>query len=158
MEAFYRRQHFQRNKGDRMKKYFVRILTTFLGFAALALTAKAQVPDQIVINIPYEFVVAGKTLPAGTYRVNRATELNERQLVLSSFENRAALVILAGAIDGAVANKPGFTFEEIGGQHFLSKIETADHVFAIPVAKSAILEAAMKSHQSSAGSGSSGTD
>jgi len=87
-----------------MKRYFVRILTAFLGIAALALTAKAQVPDQIVINIPYEFVVAGKTLPAGTYRVNRATELNDRELVLSSFENRAALLVLPSEIDSAAAD------------------------------------------------------
>ena len=49
-----------------MKKHLVRLAIAFLGFSALAIAAKAQVPDQLVINIPYEFVVAGKTLPPGT--------------------------------------------------------------------------------------------
>lgn len=129
-----------------MKKHFARIATAFFGFAALATAAKGQLMDQVVINIPYEFVVAGKTLPAGTYRVNRVSDFDQRELSLSSFENRAAVFVLPSEVESARADKPGFTFQEIGGQHFLSKIETADHVFAIPVSKSAVQEAAMKSH------------
>ena len=43
-----------------MKKHCVRILSVFFGLAALAIAAKGQTVDQIVVNIPYEFVVAGK--------------------------------------------------------------------------------------------------
>jgi len=49
------------------------------------MAAKGQDRDQIVVNIPYEFVVAGKTLLAGTYRLNRVPNSIERVLVLSSF-------------------------------------------------------------------------
>ncbi len=31
-----------------MKKHFVRIAAAFLGFAGMAIAAKAQVPDQLV--------------------------------------------------------------------------------------------------------------
>jgi hypothetical protein len=154
----YRRQHSQRNKGEQMKKYFVRVLPAFLGFAGLAMAAKAQIPDQVVINIPYDFVAAGKTLPAGTYRVNRVSDFNTRELVLSSFENRAAVLVLPTEVESARADKPSFTFEQVGGQHFLTKIETADHVFVLPVSRSAVLQATMKSHPGSTRSGSSGTD
>jgi hypothetical protein len=141
-----------------MKKHLVRLAIAFLGFSALAIAAKAQVPDQLVINIPYEFVVAGKTLPPGTYRVNRVSDLNENELVLTSFENRAGALVISTEVEDARVYKPSFTFEEIGGQHFLTKIETADHVFAIPLSKSAALEAAMKSHQGSTGSAASGSN
>jgi hypothetical protein len=57
-----------------MKKLCLRIAVSLVGFAGLGITAKAQVVDQIVVTIPFEFVVAGKTLPAGTYRVNRVSD------------------------------------------------------------------------------------
>ena len=81
-----------------MKKHCVRILSTFFGLAALAITAKGQAADQIVVNIPYEFVVAGKTLPAGTYRVNRVRVNDEKALVISSFESHAAVLVLSSEI------------------------------------------------------------
>lgn len=139
-------------------KASIRIAGAFLGFAALAITAKAQVPDQLVVKVPYDFTVGGQTLPAGAYRVNRATNTSDRQLLLSSFENRTAVFVLPIESESPRADKLGFVFEHVGGQYFLTKIETADHVFAISVSKAAILEAAAKSNQGSATSGVSGTD
>ena len=138
-----------------MKKRFALVVTAMIGFAALAIGAKAQEVDQVVIDVPYEFVVLGETLPAGTYRVNRFSTSAESELVLRSFENAAGVLVVPSDVQDARADKLGFSFQEIGGQHFLTKIETAEHVFAIP--KSAVLEA-IKSHRGSKGSGASGTD
>jgi hypothetical protein len=141
-----------------MKKHFVRIATALLGCAVLAIAVKAQAVDQLVINIPYEFVVAGKTLPAGTYRVTRVKNSDNRELALSSFENRVGVLIVPSVVDTAQADTPRFTFQQVGDQHFLSKIETLEHVFDIPVSKSAVLVAAAKSHTAPAISTISGTD
>src|SRR5947208_16563081 len=102
-----------------MKKHFVRLAIAFLGFSALAIAAKAQAPDQLVINIPYEFVVASKTLPPGTYRVNRVSDLNENELVHSSFENRAGAFVISTEAEDAGGYKASFIFVEIGGRHVL---------------------------------------
>jgi hypothetical protein len=127
-------QHSKRHKGEMMKKHCVRILSVFFGLAALAITAKGQAADQVVVNIPYEFVVAGKTLPAGTYRVNRVNDHNERALTLSSFENRVAVMVHPSeVVEKTGAEQPSFSFQQVGEQHLLSKIETGDHVFTIPV-------------------------
>jgi hypothetical protein len=153
------RKHFKRHKGDMMKKHCVRILSAFFGLAALALTAKAEPVDQIVVNIPYEFVVSGKTLPAGTYRVNRISDNNERGLLISSFENGAAVMVFSSEVaDKTRPEQPSLTFEQVGDQHLLSKIQTAEHVFTIPVPKMTILETAMKSHSGAPGSMSSGNN
>jgi hypothetical protein len=141
-----------------MKKHFVRIAAAFFGCAILAIAAKAQVTDQLVVRVPYEFVVAGKTLPAGTYRVNRISDSNNQELALTSFENGAGVLIVSDVVETARADKPSFTFQQIGGQHILTKIETAAHVFDIPLSKSAVLVAATKSHGTPAGSAISGTD
>ncbi len=130
-----------------MKKHCVRILSAFFGLAALAITAKGQVPDRIVVNIPYEFIAAGKTLPAGTYTVNRVNDRGDRHLVISSFENHAAVVVLSTEIvDRTGTGQPSVSFQQVGDEHLLSKIATGEHVFTIPVSSSAVLEAGMKGH------------
>src|SRR6266853_1857813 len=109
-------------KGEMMKKLSLRIAVALVGFAGLGFTAKAQVPDQIVVTIPFEFVVAGKTLPAGKYRVNRVSS-NDRWagLILSSFENRADAIVLPSEVESAPDDKAHVSFETAGGGHFLSK-------------------------------------
>ena len=138
-----------------MRKQCLRILIALIGVAGLGMAARGQVSDQIEVNIPYEFVVAGKTLPAGTYRVNRLSDTNEETLVLSSLDSRARVMVLSTAVESTQADKPEVSFEQVGGQHFLSKIETADHVFTIPVSRSEILEAAARSHGGASSSGPS---
>ena len=138
-----------------MRKQYLRILIALIGAAGLAKAAKGQSVDQIVVNIPYEFVVAGKTLPAGTYRVNRAPNSIERLLVFSSFDNRTSAIVLATDVENIPADKAQISLEQVGGRYFLSKIETADHVFNILVSRSAIMEAAARSHSGTSASGSS---
>jgi hypothetical protein len=128
---------FQTLQGETMKKHCVRILSAFFGLAALAITAKGQAVDQIIVNIPYEFVVAGKTLPAGTYKVNRVSGDDEGALAISSFENHAAVLVLSSEVsDRTDAEQPSLSFRQVGEQHLLSKIQTAEHVFTIPVRES----------------------
>ena len=129
-----------------MRKQYLRILIALIGVAGLGVAAKGQVVDQIVVNIPYEFVVGGKTLPPGAYRVNRLTDTDTGGLILSSFESRAGVMVRSTSVESTQTDKPEVSFEQVDGQHFLSKIKTADHVFTIPVSRSEILEAAARSH------------
>ena len=124
-----------------MKKHFLKIMVPLFAFTALALTAKAQVSDQLNVNVPYEFVVGGKTMPAGTYRVSRISTSTEGELFLSSFENHTGVLVVAGEWADARTDAAGLIFEQVNGQHFLSKIETAEHVFTVPVSQSAVQQA-----------------
>ncbi len=136
-----------------MRKHYLRFLIALIGVAGLGTAARGQAVDQIVVKIPYEFVVAGKTLPAGTYRVNRLSNNHPEILILSSFNGRAGLMVRPIEIDSARAYKPEVSFEQIDGQRFLNKIATADHVFTIPVSQSEVLEAAAKSSRGTSASG-----
>ena len=138
-----------------MRKHYLRILIALIGVAGLGVAAKGQVVDQIVVNIPYEFVVAGTTLPPGTYRVDRLSDTDSGTLILSSFESSARVMVRSTSVESSQADKPKVSFEQVDGQHFLSEIETADHVFSIPVSRSEILEAAARSHSGTSASGSS---
>jgi hypothetical protein len=117
-----------------MKKHCVRILSAFLGLAALAIAAKADYVDHIVVNVPYEFVVDGTTLPAGRYTVKPIGEQDKKVLVISSYENHAVMMVLSTAISEKTgAGQPSVSFRQVGEQHLLSKIQTEEHVFTIPV-------------------------
>jgi hypothetical protein len=137
-------------KGEQMKKHFLKIMMPLFAFTALALTAKAQESDQLNVNVPYEFVVGGKTMPAGTYRIGRISTSTDSELFLSSFENHTGVLVVPSQWTDARTNATRLVFEQINGQHFLSKIETAEHVFTIPVSQSAIQEAISKSSPVSA--------
>ena len=56
-----------------MKKYLAGIFAVVFGMAAFAMAAPAATSDQLLVTVPYDFVVGDKTLPAGTYRVSRVS-------------------------------------------------------------------------------------
>ena len=132
-----------------MRRQCLRILIALIGVAGFGITVKAQVLDQIEVNIPYQFVVAGKTLPAGTYRVKRVGVTDPRLLILNSLETRATAIIHSTWVEHSDADKNEVSFVQVGDEHFLSKIETPNHVFAISLSPSEILEGAAKSQSGS---------
>src|ERR1700720_1288749 len=138
-----------------MRKHCLRILIALIGVAGLGMATRGQLPDQIEVNINHDFVVAGKTLPAGTYRVNRLGDIDQVTLMLTSAKSRARVMVNSTAVETTQANRPEVSFQLVAGQHFLSKIETAEHVFTIPVSRSEILEAAARSHNGASSSGPS---
>jgi len=138
-----------------MRKQCLRILIAVFSIAGAGMASRAQARDQIVVTIPFEFVVAGKTLPAGTYNVNRVTDGDPRALIFHSFESRTGAILLPTQVEGGSADKVHVSFERVGGQYFLSKIATADNVFTIRLPRLAIMEAAAHgSASASSGSGS----
>ena len=141
-----------------MKTTYVRILSAFLGLAAFAAATRALEIDQIIVNVPYEFVAGGKTLPAGTYRVKRANDHDTRVLAITSFENRQGVLLLSSDISPTREDKPALSFDVIGNQHFLSRIETGEHIFTIPVSAKANQLVAMKNQTTPSASSSSGAN
>jgi hypothetical protein len=138
-----------------MRKLYMRILIALIGVAGLGVAAKGQAVDQIVVNVPYEFVLAGKTLPAGSYKVNRVSNSNVGVLVFTNIENRSSAMVLATQVESNDTDKASVSFEQVGEEHFINKIETAEHLFTISVSRSEILEAAARSHSGTSASGSS---
>jgi hypothetical protein len=142
-----------------MKTTYVRFLSAFFGLAALAAATRAQQVDQIIVNVPYEFVVAGKTLPAGTYRINRANDRDLTELEITGINNRQGVLLLSSEVGTTRDDKPTVGFQHVGDQYFLNKIETAEHVFTIPVrADKAAAVVAMKKQTNPSPSTNSGAN
>ena len=139
-----------------MRKQFLRIVIALIGVAGLGMGAKAQSLDQIQFSTPYDFVVGGKTFPAGTYRVRRVSITDPKALFLSSVETRETAMIQSTWVDSRSTDKNDVSFVQVGGEHFLNKIETPNHLFAIEVSRSEILDAVAKSQSGSSAAGSAG--
>jgi hypothetical protein len=121
-----------------MKKQYWRWLMALVGLAGLAIAAQAQEVevDHIVVTIPYEFVVAGTTLPAGSYEVRRASNrVESRILLLSSYNNRASVLLVPFEVENARNDKPRVSFERAGHQYVLSEIQTAQNVYEISTSR-----------------------
>ena len=139
-----------------MRKHYFRILFALIGVAGLGIAAKGQAVDQIVVNIPYEFTVAGKTLPAGTYRLNRLSTIDPGALLLSNVKNGSNAIFRSTTqAENNSTDKVFIGFEQVGKQYFLNKIATNEHVFTISVSRSQLLEAAAKPASGGSASGAS---
>ena len=144
-----------------MNKLLVRLLLVLAGFAGLTIPVKAQVVDQktvdqIAVKIPFEFVAAGQTLPAGEYRISRLSDQQPRIMLLTNRENRGASIMLRPVTEATPQGKANLGFTTVGDQHFLSRIETGDYAYilAVPSAESVLAAAASKARAASSASGS----
>src|SRR5438445_13832338 len=93
-------------RGDRMKKQLVNVLTKFGFLSAIALvTAVGSAQGQSLAyklraNIPFDFVVADKKLPAGEYSIGRAMQdSGDSVLLISSVDGRANVIRLSTPVE-----------------------------------------------------------
>ena len=141
-----------------MKRKYVSILLTLIGVLGMGTVAKAQIRGEIKVTLPFEFVVDGKTLPAGTYTVSRFADDTHEALILSNYEGRTSVFVHPVGVDSASTDKPEVRFQRLGEQLFLSSIRIEHDVYNIPVPRSAVLEAAGRSHENTGSSDSSGNN
>jgi hypothetical protein len=125
-----------------MKRNSFRLLVVFLGAVLFVAAASAGDLDRLVVNIPYDFVVGGNALPAGTYTVRPLSDTSKFPLSISSFEHRTAVYIIADEVEPSSHVKGSLTFVNAGDQHFLTRIQTGEHVFNLHVSAAVAQEAA----------------
>jgi hypothetical protein len=132
-------------KGEVMTKYpIILVAITFL--LGLGVAANAETRAVLKVTLPFEFVVSGKTLPAGTYIVNRISEQPFDVLTITSHDTGTSVFVKPTEMEDASADKPHASFRTVGEQHYLSGIQTADYVYNFQVSRSVTLAAAAKPH------------
>ncbi len=107
-----------------MKKSLVVLLVAGVVSLAGAFSAQAQGTDAALVKVPFQFIVSGKVLPAGSYRISMQTP-NAAVLLISSLDgsNVAAVTLTqaqrnAYSPDGAAR----VAFTKYGGQYFMSSV------------------------------------
>ena len=109
-----------------MRKQVVKGITMLtmivaIAFATAVVSAKAQSSTTVVSNIPFEFIVADKTLPAGEYRVNRALG---NALTISTTDSSAAASRLTHEIQPNKDKRARLVFHRYGDRYFLAEVWT----------------------------------
>jgi len=96
-----------------------------LSMAALAVVLAVPVSAQTITlkaSVPFDFVVGGRTMPAGDYVVSTVGNLGVLQVLNAAGGVRPTLTItnaVSGPLDSGGAS---FTFHRYGGDYFLAKI------------------------------------
>jgi len=141
-----------------MKNQYLRILLAVVCFAGMGITAAAQGRDLIVVTLPFPSVASGKMLPAGKYIVSRVSDDKLEGLILSSSDTHTSIIVHPIDVEDASEDNPQVSFTKVAGQNFLSSIRTAYDIYNLPLSRPAIMEAAIRSHQHTHASESSGNN
>jgi hypothetical protein len=141
-----------------MKKSCLTVVLTLSCLLGLGLSARAQDVDKLAVNVPFEFVAAGETLPAGTYSVSRVSSEANRALVMRSYDNSVFLLPMffdgsPESVNGAPADHAELSFEHVGDRYFLSKVETLGGVYVFRTPRAMTQVAQMKDHETGSSSG-----
>jgi hypothetical protein len=136
-----------------MKKQYLTILFTLICILGFGLGARAQEEDTVVAKVPFDFVIAGKILPAGAYRVSRVNTAGSRELEISSYDARTGVLFLPTVFDDFQTGHAELNFEHVGNKYFLSAIETPIGTYDITIPPSAIKLARMEQQGTSSSGG-----
>src|SRR6266436_7387607 len=132
--------------------YFTAVLTLTC-LPGVGVRAHAQDTSGIVVNVPFEFVAGGKTLPAGTYSVGRLSPGIHPSLIIDSKDNGAFALVLPIVPDGDSAGRTELSFERVGDKYFLSKVATPAGVYTLLTSRAMTRLAQMNDHSVTSSSG-----
>jgi hypothetical protein len=125
-----------------MKKHFLRVLAklSFLGVIALvASSVQGQsLSNRFRVDIPFDFAVGSRTLPAGTYFIGRALDRSDDTVIqISRVDNSSNSMRLTSPVTmAAPIDKPTLVFHRYGDQYFLSQVWPAGAMTGRQVFKS----------------------
>ena len=111
-----------------MKRQILKTFAASAVFDALALfaaagAARAQSPVNIRVNVPFDFYVGDRLLPAGEYTVRRAVAGVTNTLIVAGRGERAARQT-SRVESSREADATQLVFHRYGEQHFLVRIWT----------------------------------
>ena len=116
------------NIGSKIARRLTLAILTGVVLAAGAFTAKvsAQSGSSFEIQVPFEFVVMGRTYPAARYRIGRLSQANPDTLVLKTSAGKTLLVLQTQRLSAEVpARVSTLTFSQYGETHFLDSIRAS---------------------------------
>ena len=110
-----------------MKKEFLKGLTMLLLIVVLALatavaSANAQSANRVIADIPFEFSVGYKTMPAGEYSVETVTASGNAVMIRSTDGNRAAIRLTDESARIKDKTQARLVFHRYGGRYFLAQV------------------------------------
>jgi len=109
-----------------MKKIFSLVVIGSV-LSLVAATAQAQLPGMAIrATIPFDFIVRGRTLPAGSYEIRRVTD-ESLDLLIRNVDDKhdKAMFGTEPVYMNRIPGKNVLVFNRYGDAYFLSEVETA---------------------------------
>ena len=103
--------------------YMIATMIVLLTVAGLT-TAKAQTngSPELRANIPFDFSVGNKTMPAGEYSVRCANATSPRKVLqLRSRDGRAGVFIQTNSVIGKIQDSAKLVFNRYGDHYFFAQ-------------------------------------
>ena len=91
-----------------------------LMLAMLVGMAAAQMPEKLTADVPFDFTVSGKTLPAGKYTIKSLTPT--RLLIRGDKGDQAVIASVFSARARKIPTEASLNFARYGDQYFLYQV------------------------------------
>ena len=98
------------------------LLAAAIGMGATGLYAQAN----MVANIPFDFTVKGKLMPAGQYHVTRDLKATDMIQISSVKDGSTALLVTYKALVTDPGSTAKLIFNQYGDRYFFSELWTSD--------------------------------
>ncbi|HEX2715327.1 MAG TPA: hypothetical protein VHM88_24370 [Candidatus Acidoferrales bacterium] len=112
-------------------------IVTLLALFIIAAAGLGHAQQSVMVNIPFEFVVGDRTLPAGDYDIQRPATGRPEVLLIHRTDGSASAIVLTMPVE---ANdwqpESKLLFNRYGDRYFLSQIWTAGERFGRELYKS----------------------
>jgi hypothetical protein len=98
------------------------VMAAVMALTAMATTRVAQAQDAMAVNVPFDFVAGGKTLPAGEYAVRPSGAGNTLILIDRKDASVSALIITHAVVSLDTQTESKLIFNRYGDRYFLSQV------------------------------------
>ncbi len=106
------------------------LAVVLLGAGAFATNVRAQNARVFEIQVPFDFVVKGRTYEAGRYRIGRLNEANPDTLVLKTATGKTLVILQTQRLNsGAPIEFSKLTFSRYGEMYFLDSIQASSESY-----------------------------
>lgn len=110
------------------KSSFMSILVLTCLMVAATTMVDAQTNHRFFINIPFEFIIAGRKLPAGRYTVERLESHKPHLLIIKNTDNHTKQVFLTNRVEGGDSTQGNsvLVFRQCGLAYYLFQVWASD--------------------------------
>ncbi|MDQ2920377.1 MAG: hypothetical protein M3R52_01990 [Acidobacteriota bacterium] len=115
-------------KKEILKGFAMLMLLVALALATAVVSANAQSSAKVMSNIPFEFVVGDKTLPAGEYSVAPATAAGNALMIQNADNGKAAIRLTDPTEQMKNNTHARLVFHRYGKSYFLAEVWNGESV------------------------------
>lgn len=108
-------------KKELTKGFTMLMLVVGLALATAVVSVNAQSANKVVADIPFEFSVGYKTMPAGEYQVRSITSASDA-LMIQSADSRVTALRQSEATSRKKDNHSRLVFHRYGERYFLAEV------------------------------------